>query len=146
MRAEPGTRAAMAADDRFVGVVIPENRLHDARLFTAMAANAQLWFQEHTAALTFDQGAARTSLHARRVVASDADDRDEPAGHATACPDLDRTLRIGMILLVDDRANVHAREAANAFVHLTGRQIFSHSRSPFLHHNRLMIESSDTHL
>ena len=121
----------MTANDRLIDVIVPENGLHDACFFTTVATNAQLRFQEDAAAFAFDQGTTRTGLHARRVVACDADDRDESSGHAAPGPDLDRTLRIGMILLVDNRADVHACEAANAFVHFTGRKIFSHSRSPF---------------
>jgi len=135
----------MAANDRFMQIIVPEDRLHDAGLLTTMAANAQLRLQKHTAALTLDQGTARTGLHAGRVVAGNADNRDEAAGHAAPGPDLDRAFGIGMILPIDNRANIHACETANAFVHLTGRQIFRHSGSPFIFHKSIRI-TPESHL
>jgi hypothetical protein len=98
---------------------IKEDSLHDAGAHAFLTADALVRLKQHAAAFPFDQSAAGAGFHAGRITTRDADNGDKTARDAAGRLDLDRALGQGVLLAVDDRADIHTGEAADALVHLS---------------------------
>ena len=110
----------MAANDRLMDFFIEEHRLHDAGIDAFTAADAFLRTQKDATTRTVGQRAAGTCLQAGRVKTSDADNCYKTACHSAGGFDFDRAFGQGMILSVDNRADVHACKTSDALIHLSG--------------------------
>ena len=91
MRAETGTAAALAADNRFIRFFIKEDSLHNAGVFAFPAANAFILFKNNAAARPVLKRRARTHFKTGRIFTGNADDGNKFPGHTTACLNLYRT-------------------------------------------------------
>ena len=117
----------MTTDDRFMRFFIKEDSLHDTGTHAFLTADALVRLKEHAAAFPFDQGAARASFHAGWIVTGDADNGDKTACDAAGRLDLDCALGQRVVLAIDDRADIHAGETADALVHLRSPKDLRHT-------------------
>ena len=124
----------MPADDRLLRILVEIDGLHDAGFLAFAAADAFVGIKQDAAARPFSESAARACFQAGRIQAGDADHRDKPAGHAAAGAHLDRAFCQRVILPVDDRADIHTGEAANALVHFIGLEDSGHNGTPLVRH------------
>jgi len=127
MGAETRADSAMAAYDWFFDFLIKVYGSHNAGSFAPAASDAHIFPDQNAASRTFFQSVAWAYFHASRIRASEAYDRDEAAGHAAGSPHPDRALYKRMVFSVSDRANTHAGEASQAFVHICWLKYFCHN-------------------
>jgi hypothetical protein len=110
-----GTKSAMPADERFVIIFIPENRIHDAGLDACAAAGTALGLQEHAAALAKHERIFRAGAGAWGIYAGPADRQHETVLHTSG-----RLYTYAGFcktdIIVNTRACEHAALTAYAFV------------------------------
>jgi hypothetical protein len=120
----------MTANNRHTCFFVKVDRSHDASLFAFAAADAAIRIHKHTAARTLLKRVARANLHTRGLVAAKAYDCDKAAVHTAGRSNFNRALDKRMVLLINGRANGHARKTAEAFIHFFWLKDLRHISPP----------------